>query len=183
MNTELAQKDLQKQSTNSFNQESSFKRVLVAIDNIINSTEIFDQAVDLAEQFHGRLLICHCINENVPNNPELLTLSGITSFSSAEIWELQEQEIEKASEQIRADFKALQTKAGLKGIRTESAYLRGNPGEEICNLAKNWEADVIVMGRRGLSGLSELFFGSVSNYVFHHAPCAVLVIQHEDDDN
>lgn len=33
------------------------------------------------------------------------------------------------------------------------------------------------MGRRGHKGLSEILLGSVSNYVVHHAPCSVLVLQ------
>jgi nucleotide-binding universal stress UspA family protein len=43
--------------------------------------------------------------------------------------------------------------------------------------AQIWHADLIVMGRRGVSGMHELFLGSVSNYVTHHAPCSVLVVQ------
>ncbi len=38
-------------------------------------------------------------------------------------------------------------------------------------------ADLIVVGRRGRSGLSELILGSASNYVLHHAPCSVLTLQ------
>ncbi len=45
-------------------------------------------------------------------------------------------------------------------------------------MARNCGADVIVMGRRGHSGLSELILGSVSNYVLHHAPCSVLIVQY-----
>ncbi len=179
MNTELAQQD----SINSPNPQSSFKKVLVAIDHVVNSREIFEQAVDLTIQFQGRLLICHCLNETPISNPELLTISGYTSISSREIWELEEEALEEATEQLQSEFHPLQVQAEAKGIPTESAYVSGNPGEEICNLAKSWEADIIVMGRRGLSGLSELLFGSVSNYVLHHAPCAVLVIQHEEKDD
>ncbi|MEO0350033.1 MAG: universal stress protein, partial [Cyanobacteria bacterium P01_A01_bin.15] len=40
-----------------------------------------------------------------------------------------------------------------------------------------WNADLIMMGRRGRSGFSELLLGSVSNYVMHHAPCSVLTVQ------
>ncbi|NEO65320.1 MAG: universal stress protein, partial [Moorea sp. SIO4G2] len=36
---------------------------------------------------------------------------------------------------------------------------------------------LIVLGRRGLGGLKEMVLGSVSNYVVHHAPCSVLVVQ------
>ncbi|NEO28803.1 MAG: universal stress protein, partial [Kamptonema sp. SIO4C4] len=35
----------------------------------------------------------------------------------------------------------------------------------------------VIIGRRGRVGLSEILLGSVSNYVLHHAPCAVMVVQ------
>ena len=35
----------------------------------------------------------------------------------------------------------------------------------------------MVIGRRGHKNISEMFLGSVSNYVMHHAPCSVLVVQ------
>lgn len=162
---------------------SSFKKVLVAIDNLITSTEIFEQAVDLAEQFKGNLLICHCLQDEIPNTPEMLSLSGIGNVFSPEIWELQEQSINEASSELLSWMKSLQQKAEEKGIQAESTYLIGNPGEEICKLAREWQADIVVMGRRGLSGFSEILFGSVSNYVLHHSPCAVLVVQHQEENN
>ena len=38
---------------------------------------------------------------------------------------------------------------------------------------------MIVVGSRGLKGLKEMFLGSVSNYVTHHAPCSVLIVRSE----
>ncbi|NJL84581.1 MAG: universal stress protein [Chloroflexaceae bacterium] len=55
----------------------------------------------------------------------------------------------------------------------------GDPGTQICQLAGEWQADLIIIGRRGLQGLTELLLGSVSNYVVHHAPCSVLVVHSE----
>jgi len=53
----------------------------------------------------------------------------------------------------------------------------GEPGREICALAQEWSADLILLGRRGMQGLGELLLGSVSNFVMHRANCAVLVVQ------
>ena len=57
--------------------------------------------------------------------------------------------------------------------------MTGNPGRSICELASTWEADLILVGSRGLKGLKEMFLGSVSNYVTHHAPCSVLIVRTE----
>jgi nucleotide-binding universal stress UspA family protein len=63
------------------------------------------------------------------------------------------------------------------GLKAEITQLQGDVGRIICQVAEDWSADVIALGRRGRSGMGELFLGSVSNYVLHHAPCSVLTVQ------
>ena len=63
------------------------------------------------------------------------------------------------------------------GVKAEFSQNIGEPSRIICDIAQNWEADVIVIGRRGRRGLSELLMGSVSNYVLHHASCSVFTVQ------
>lgn len=55
----------------------------------------------------------------------------------------------------------------------------GFPKEEILNTAKEWEADVIVMGTHGRTGLSHFFQGSIAEHVVRHARVPVLVIPPE----
>ena len=45
----------------------------------------------------------------------------------------------------------------------------------ICELAEQLEADLIVVGNRGMKGGRRLL-GSVPNSVSHHAPCSVLIV-------
>jgi nucleotide-binding universal stress UspA family protein len=56
----------------------------------------------------------------------------------------------------------------------EVRLLAGHPGRIICEEAADF--DMIVIGSRGRSPLSELLLGSVGSYVVHNAPCAVLVV-------
>ncbi|MEM7592653.1 MAG: universal stress protein, partial [Cyanobacteria bacterium P01_A01_bin.83] len=56
----------------------------------------------------------------------------------------------------------------------------GQPAQQICESAKEWQADLIVIGSHGRKGLNELIVGSVSNYVSHHVPCAVLLVHQQD---
>jgi nucleotide-binding universal stress UspA family protein len=65
------------------------------------------------------------------------------------------------------------------GIPTKSKCQIGHPEPLIRDLAKDWNADLIVMGRRGLSSLTEVFLSSVSNYILHHASCSILIVHEE----
>ncbi|MDY6940072.1 MAG: universal stress protein, partial [Cyanobacteriota bacterium] len=75
-----------------------------------------------------------------------------------------------------AMLRSLAELATAMGIETDFTQLIGNPGEKICELAQDWEADLIVTGSRRRSGFKELFLGSISNYVSHRAPCSVLIV-------
>jgi nucleotide-binding universal stress UspA family protein len=53
----------------------------------------------------------------------------------------------------------------------------GKPALEIVKSAKEWPADVIVLGSHGRTGVARVFLGSVAEAVLRHAPCSVLVIR------
>jgi len=55
----------------------------------------------------------------------------------------------------------------------------GDPGEVILNVAAAAKIDLIILGARGLSRLSELVFGSVSHRVLSHATCPTLIVKSE----
>ena len=62
------------------------------------------------------------------------------------------------------------------GVKAKYAQLNGVPGPVICEVADNWSANLIIVGKRRLKGLYKIFLGSVSNYITHHAPCSVLIM-------
>ncbi len=61
--------------------------------------------------------------------------------------------------------------------KTETYILEGNPAQAIEEFAENNNADVIVIGSRGLSGLKEMFLGSVSHHVVQKAACEVVIVK------
>jgi nucleotide-binding universal stress UspA family protein len=62
-----------------------------------------------------------------------------------------------------------------------AAHVRhGKPFVEIIRAARELEADVLVIGSHGQSGLSETLFGSTAEKVVRKAPCAVLVVRHPE---
>ena len=62
-----------------------------------------------------------------------------------------------------------------QGIPCEPRILVGDPPEEIIRLARAEQANLIITGRRGLSTVRRVMFGSVSSKILSDAPCPVLV--------
>ncbi|HXY48390.1 MAG TPA: universal stress protein [Terriglobales bacterium] len=61
------------------------------------------------------------------------------------------------------------------GIHVETSIVVGHPAEQIIQRAEQSHADLIVVGRRGISKFENLILGSVSERVLTYAPCPVLV--------
>ena len=61
---------------------------------------------------------------------------------------------------------------------TVNVYPRqGDPADAILDVAEEREADLIVVGNKGMTGAKRFLLGSVPNKVSHHAPCSVLIIR------
>jgi nucleotide-binding universal stress UspA family protein len=160
---------------------SAFHKILVAVDRAAATSAVFDRALQLAKTDGSRLLIFHSLQGKIPGISELpLYTAGTGAYSgtySREMIELEEQVLQEAIEELQAWLGGFVQRAIAQGVSAESDYQIGEAGRQICQLAQDWGADLIAIGRRGRSGLSELILGSVSNYVVHHAPCSVLVVQ------
>lgn len=63
------------------------------------------------------------------------------------------------------------------GIDARSQLRVGHPAEQIVKAAESWQADLVVMGSHGRTGLRRLLMGSVARNVLHHAPCSVLIVR------
>jgi nucleotide-binding universal stress UspA family protein len=73
----------------------------------------------------------------------------------------------------------LRAEALNRDISADFVCEMAESGSFICQLAKTWAADVIVMGSSGKKGLKKLFLGSVSDYVAKHAPCPTMVVPND----
>lgn len=63
------------------------------------------------------------------------------------------------------------------GLKTSASVLEGKPKDAILEEAKNWNADLIVVGSHGRRGFKRLLLGSVSEAVAMNAPCSVVVVR------
>jgi nucleotide-binding universal stress UspA family protein len=71
----------------------------------------------------------------------------------------------------------MQAWAAKQSAVIETLVLWGNPAIDICRIAEERHADLIVTSTHGRTGLAHLFMGSVAERVVRHAPCSVLVVR------
>jgi nucleotide-binding universal stress UspA family protein len=158
-----------------------YRKILTAIDLSAAGESVFNEALSVVEKYGATLLLLHVLSHEedyspLPIPPDLGELYPARGNDlTLDYWRQQWQEFEAKG------LTMLQEKSKLavdKGIKGDYRQIYGQAGKAICKVAREEDIDLIVIGRRGRSGLGELFLGSVSNYVLHHAPCSVLIVQH-----
>lgn len=63
------------------------------------------------------------------------------------------------------------------GLTARARMIRGDPRFVLEDEARKENADLIVVGTHGLTGVKRLLLGSVASHVVSHAPCSVLVVR------
>ena len=156
-----------------------FQKILVAIDHSQQSPIIFDQALDLAKKENAKLMVFHVVNLQGKGEvaPIIGTGVGLDLAAGKTIQQMQHESFQAEIQTVKKEFQAYRQKAEAKGVETEFKYDVGSPEALICQVASECNADLIVLGRRGRRGLTEILLGSVSSYVTHHATCSVLIVQ------
>ena len=139
----------------------SYQHILLAVDLTEESKQVADKAVLLAQQCDCRLSLIHVIE------PLSFAYGGDVPMDLSTI---QEQLDEHA--QQRLDEFATQLPLDVGKIHVVS----GHTESEIHRVAKEQQADLIVVGSHGRHGLS-LLLGSTANGVLHGARCDVLAVR------
>jgi nucleotide-binding universal stress UspA family protein len=137
----------------------SIRKILHPTDYSELSRPAFELACSLARDFGAELIFCHVA-------PPVLT--AIEGGIEVEIPTGEAEQMTSRLEQLRPDSPR---------IRAEHVLLRGTPADEIVRLAGERQADLIVMGTHGRSGLGRLLMGSVAEAVLRRAACAVVTVK------
>lgn len=157
-----------------------YTKILAALDNSAVGDRIFEQALAMAQATQAQLMLVHGLSGEEDGSPFPIP-AGVEAMYWApgteinlEQWRQQWQQYETESLNRLRRLAAIANQAG---VNTEFRQVVGVPAKAICQAAQQWGADLIILGNRGRSGLTELLLGSVSNYVMHHASCSVLVVK------
>jgi nucleotide-binding universal stress UspA family protein len=71
----------------------------------------------------------------------------------------------------------LMTRHGRQRLKVTAAVKEGDPKSKIPDAARDWRADLIVLGSHGRKGMGHFLIGSVSEAVARHADCSVEVVR------
>lgn len=142
------------------------KKILVPVDGSEHGCKAVSWAATLAAEVGAQmtLLFVH----DLP----AAEVMGLASKSRTEISAIEEAHAQPVFEAAQACLDDIAV-----GVGGENRTVIGDPREEIVGLAKREAFDHIVIGSRGLSPISELLMGSVSEHVMRKAHCPVTVIR------
>ncbi len=156
----------------------SFQKILVGLAPTPANQIVFEAALELAIANNAQLFLFHSISADSMIAPP--TFSGDLGLSPhliEQAYQVEQIQIDNQTRYIKEYLTDLCEQAVQRGVRVESASQIDEPGRSLCKKAEEWDADLIIVGRRGRSGFAEALLGSVSNYVLHHSPCTVMVVQ------
>ncbi|MGF1497655.1 MAG: universal stress protein [Elainellaceae cyanobacterium] len=156
----------------------SYDRILVALDFSNLSQIVFNQAVELAQEHRALLRIYHAVTTDALLTPPPLSGElGLSPHLVEQSYRAEHALFEHQLAQVKESIEHYRQVAAQSGVAIGADVKMADAGAGICEMARSWSADLIVLGRRGRRGLTEVLLGSISNYVLHHAPCSVLVVQ------
>jgi nucleotide-binding universal stress UspA family protein len=135
------------------------RSVLYPTDFSECSNLVFRLACTLAQDYGARLVVAH-----IAEPPGPIYSDGVV-VPLADVDE----------EPLRA--KLLQLVPRDPNVRVEHRLAAGDAATEILRLAKETQADVIVMGTHGRTGLARVLMGSVAERVVRKAPCPVVTVK------
>ena len=136
----------------------SFRRILIAVDSTPLAVHAAEMGIELASSLGAEIAFVHAIEPGLSQAP------GITPADLIA-------EAEREGRRLIAGFSQLLPRTPLEFIHV------GKPASEIIRTAKEWPADIIVIGSHGRHGIQRALLGSVAEAVMRHAPCPVLVIR------
>jgi nucleotide-binding universal stress UspA family protein len=148
----------------------TFERVVVAVDG----SEIASQAVAAARRWPflamAEIRTLSVAPEHARWWPDELRTAG-TGGADGEHEAARESLVEHDG--IAAEAAAILRAVGFKA---HPEVRVGSPASTIVEFATEWEADLVIMGSHGRTGLARLLLGSVARNVLHHASCSVLIV-------
>src|ERR1039457_4861414 len=144
-----------------------FKSIVVGTDGSDTATQAVRQAVDLARAVGAELELVSAY-EPVPAPRLREERRDAPQDRQGAI---------NPREDVDTTLEAAAAVAREAGVDVDIYARQGDPADAVLDVAEEREADLIIVGNKGMTGAKRFLLGSVPNKVSHHAPCSVLIIR------
>ncbi len=141
-----------------------YKRILVPVDGSETSGKALAAAIGLAREGKGQIHLLHCVDD--------LAYMGAYDYTGSVINLVREDATKLLGEAVEAcraaGVDAVSTFIDTPGLRL---------GDTVAKQARDWGADLVVVGTHGRRGVDRLVMGSGAEQIIRMAPIPVLVIR------
>jgi nucleotide-binding universal stress UspA family protein len=140
-----------------------YKNILVAVDGSKEAAWAFKKAIEIAKRNDSKLIMTHIID--------------LRTFATVEAYDRTISErANKFATELLESYKQQATEAGIVDVSYEIDF--GSPKVKIAkDVAKKYNADLIICGATGMNAMERFFIGSVSEHITRYASCDVLVVR------
>ena len=144
-----------------------FRSIVVGTDGSDTARKAVDEAIDLAKAVGAAL----CLVSAYEPVPKARLREERERVPDEMQWMVNPREdVERALSGAAESMKD-------QGVEVITYARQGDPADAILDVAEEQNADLIVVGNKGMTGAKRFLLGSVPNKVSHHAPCSVLIIR------
>ena len=147
------------------------QKIVCPVDFSNCAQQALKYATELAKQFDAEVCIVHAY-EDPAAYVTPMPMSGYVGPGAELLLELRKQ-LEQRLAQTKDEVEKL-------GVRVRSELLEGAPYRVVLDWAKEYGADLIVVGTHGHTGLTHALLGSVTERIVRMAHCPVLTIRTPD---
>lgn len=144
-----------------------FSSIVVGTDGSDTATEAVRQAVDMAKVVGARLEL---VSAYAPVPEQRLREERRDAPEDVQ-WAI------NPRQEVEAHLTDAAEEARKAGVDVSTHARQGDPADAILDVAEEKNADLVIVGNKGMTGAKRFLLGSVPNKVSHHAPCSVLIIR------
>lgn len=139
------------------------KTIVVGYDGSEHADRALDRAIDLASEGTQLVVVSAARFSSLAADPGFAASTSAVDPIDAEA--------------AQANLEKARARLDVRGVQARTVEGHGDAADVIVRQAETDQADLIVVGTRGLNFAQRALLGSVSTKVVHHAPCDVLVVR------
>ena len=144
-----------------------FNSIVVGTDGSDTATQAVREAVDMAKAVGATLEL---VSAYAPVSEQRLRTERRDAPEDMQ-WAINPKQEVELSLSDAADI------AREAGVKVNTHARQGDPADAILDVAEEQNADVVIVGNKGMTGARRFLLGSVPDKISHHAPCSVMIIR------